>query len=260
MPGCRRRTDRSKAALIVAQTDCLTWIKTTSPAASDIARQGPLIPPVSHKTEQLSWRTRLLHQKQMTIGEGGLALTFAALALLCIVIAAKAYTPEYAFHAYLFAAASVAAVFAIVNRYFDRPAEPAPLTIDGKPNYNMGPVKFATVAAMFWGIAGFTVGLIVGAATRLPGAQLRSALDHLRPHAAAAHLGGDLRLRRQRADRDVVLCRAAHLPRAARRRPRALVRRARLQLLHRDRRHRLSARHHADRRNTPSRNGTPTSG
>ena len=31
--------------------------------------------------------------------------------------------------------------------------------IDGKPNYNMGPVKFATVAAMFWGIAGFTVGL-----------------------------------------------------------------------------------------------------
>jgi hypothetical protein len=33
--------------------------------------------------------------------------------------------------------------------------------IDGKPNYNMGPVKFATVAAMFWGIAGFTVGLII---------------------------------------------------------------------------------------------------
>ena len=32
-------------------------------------------------------------------------------------------------------------------------------SIDGKPNYNMGPVKFATVAAMFWGIAGFTVGL-----------------------------------------------------------------------------------------------------
>jgi hypothetical protein len=26
-----------------------------------------------------------------------------------------------------------------------------PLTIEGKPNYNMGPVKFATVAAVFWG-------------------------------------------------------------------------------------------------------------
>src|SRR4029453_12617458 len=41
----------------------------------------------------------------------------------------------------------------------DRPAEAQPLTIDGKPNYSMGPVKFATVAAVFWGIDGFTVGL-----------------------------------------------------------------------------------------------------
>ena len=80
----------------------------------------------------------------MTIGEGGSALAFAALALLSIVIAAKAYTPEYAFHAYLFSAASVAAVFAIINRYYERPVEPPPLTIDGKPNYNMGPVKFST--------------------------------------------------------------------------------------------------------------------
>jgi hypothetical protein len=37
----------------------------------------------------------------------------------------------------------------------------------------------------------------------------------IRPPAAAAHLGGDLRLRRQRADRDVLLRRPAHLPRAA---------------------------------------------
>ena len=48
--------------------------------------------------------------------------------------------------------------------------------------------------------------------------QSRSALDQLRPPAAAAHLGGDLRLRRQCADRHLVLCRAAHLPRAAGRR------------------------------------------
>jgi cytochrome c oxidase cbb3-type subunit 1 len=98
-------------------------------------------------------------QKSMTTAEAGSALAFAALALVSILIAAQAHTPEYAFHAYLFAAASAAAVFKIVDRYFDRPAEPAPPVIDGKPNYNMGPVKFATVAAMFWGIAGFTVGL-----------------------------------------------------------------------------------------------------
>ncbi len=73
-----------------------------------------------------------------------------------------------AFHAYLFTAASVAAVFAIINRYYERPAEPAPLTIDGKPNYNMGPVKFATVAAVFWGIAGFTVGLYIACELAFP--------------------------------------------------------------------------------------------
>ena len=95
----------------------------------------------------------------MSISEGALALTFAATAFISFFIAAMAHTPEYAFHASLFAAGSAAAVFAIVERYFNRPTTPAPLTIDGKPNYNMGPVKFATVAAVFWGIAGFAVGV-----------------------------------------------------------------------------------------------------
>src|ERR1700753_3394565 len=110
--------------------------------------------------------------KYMTWGEGGLAAAFAALAFVAIVVAAKAYTPEYAFHAYLFSAASVAAVFAILNRYFNRPAEPAPLTVDGKPNYTMGPVKFSTIAAMFWGIAGFLVGLYIACELAFPGLNL----------------------------------------------------------------------------------------
>jgi len=115
----------------------------------------------------------LAPQKRMTIGEGGLALTFAALALLSIVIAAKAYTPEYAFHAYLFTAASIAAVFAIANRYFDRPAEKAPpVTADGRPNYNMGPVKFAIIASVFWGVAGFLIGVIIALQLAYPGLNL----------------------------------------------------------------------------------------
>ena len=110
----------------------------------------------------------LASQKNMTAGEGGLALGLTALAFGSLVVAAKAYTPEYAFHAYLFTIASVAAVFAIVNRYYERPDELAPLTIDGKPNYNMGPVKFATVAAMVWGIAGFAVGLYIACELAFP--------------------------------------------------------------------------------------------
>jgi len=85
-------------------------------------------------------------RKSMTIGEGGTALAFAALAVSSIFVAAGAHTPEYAFHAWLSAAASIATVFAIVNRYYERPAQLPPATIEDKPNYNMGPVKFATVA------------------------------------------------------------------------------------------------------------------
>ena len=63
-------------------------------------------------------------RKRMSIGEGGSALAFAVLAFLALLIAAKAHTAEYAFHAYLFAAAAVAAVFAVGRLYMDRPAEP----------------------------------------------------------------------------------------------------------------------------------------
>src|SRR5215470_14907549 len=70
----------------------------------------------------------------MTIGEGGAMFAFIILAMLSIVVAAKAYTPEYAFHAYLFAAASVGAALAITNRYFKRSRELPPPTVDGTPN------------------------------------------------------------------------------------------------------------------------------
>jgi len=106
--------------------------------------------------------------KGMTAGEFGLLIVFAALGFLSVVIAAKAHTSAYAFHAYLFAAGSIAAVFAIGNRYMDRSATLPPQTIDGKPNYNMGPVKFATIAAVVWGIAGFLIGVIIALQLAFP--------------------------------------------------------------------------------------------
>ena len=108
----------------------------------------------------------------------------------------------------------------------------------------MGPIKFSAVMSVIWGIAGFAVGLLIASQLAWPALNLRPAVDQLRPPAAAAYVGGDLRLRRQRADRNLVLCRAEDLPRAAGGRSRALVRRRRLQFLHPDRRHRLSARRH----------------
>ncbi len=106
--------------------------------------------------------------KRMSSGELGLVIAGAASAALWILITAKAYTPEYAFHAVLFAVASVATVFAVLNRYYARPAAPPPQKIDGKPNYNIGPVKFGAIASVFWGIAGFTIGLIIALQLAFP--------------------------------------------------------------------------------------------
>jgi cytochrome c oxidase cbb3-type subunit 1 len=104
----------------------------------------------------------------MTGGEFGLGIVLIGLAVFSLLVAAKAYTAAYAFHAGLFCVASAIAAFAIFNRYADRAAEFPPAEIDGKPNYNLGPVKFASLAALFWGIAGFTVGLYIASELAYP--------------------------------------------------------------------------------------------
>jgi cytochrome c oxidase cbb3-type subunit I len=106
-------------------------------------------------------------QKQMAVGEAVAIVGFSVMALLCIVIAGKAVDSGYAFHAFLGAAASIAAVVAVGNRYFDRPAE-TPQEIGGRPNYNFGPVKFTVVASVFWGIAGFMIGLLIASQLAWP--------------------------------------------------------------------------------------------
>src|SRR5689334_10889535 len=110
--------------------------------------------------------------KSMTIGESGLALVFTITAFLCVIASAKALDAPFAFHAALGAAASIASVFVILNRYFDRGATLPPQEINGKPNYNLGPIKFAAGISMFWGIAGFLVGLIIASQLAWPALNL----------------------------------------------------------------------------------------
>ena len=77
-------------------------------------------------------RESAMHQpsmsKSMTSGESGLAVVFAVTAFLCVIAAAKALDAPFAFHAALFAAGSLAAVFCIVNRYYERPAALPPVS------------------------------------------------------------------------------------------------------------------------------------
>jgi cytochrome c oxidase cbb3-type subunit I len=104
----------------------------------------------------------------MTQGEAGLGALSAVSAFVFVFVAAKAADGAFAFHALLAAAFSLWACFAIFNRYFERPAELAPQEINGRPNYNMGPIKFGAAISMFWGIAGFLVGLIIASQLAWP--------------------------------------------------------------------------------------------
>src|SRR4026207_2085582 len=97
--------------------------------------------------------------KSMTHGEAGLVLVFSLSAFVCLFAAANAQDTAFAFHAMLSSAASLAAVIVIGNRYFARTEVP-PQEINGRPNYNMGPIKFSAVMSVIWGIAGFAVGLL----------------------------------------------------------------------------------------------------
>ncbi len=100
-------------------------------------------------------------RKSMRGGEVSLIAVLAIIALACLYIAAKTIEPAFAFHMALGVIASAAGIFAIFQRYSGRPAESPPLEIDGKPNYNFGPVKFTTLAALFWGVAGMAVGIYI---------------------------------------------------------------------------------------------------
>src|SRR5215469_232944 len=95
--------------------------------------------------------------KSMTIGEAVLWPLFAALAFLCLIGAGLAHDTAFAFHASLGCVASLFAAFVILNNYYDRPASLPAEEIGGRANYNLGPIKFAAVASVLWGIAGFTV-------------------------------------------------------------------------------------------------------
>ncbi|HTV32804.1 MAG TPA: cytochrome-c oxidase, cbb3-type subunit I [Methylocella sp.] len=110
----------------------------------------------------------LFPAKRMTFAETGLILILAALSLLTFWIAPKAYTASYAFHMALFSAASAIGAAAVFQRYSLRSAFPEPQVIDGRPNYNFGPVKFCTIAAIIWALAGFSVGLYLALELAFP--------------------------------------------------------------------------------------------
>lgn len=108
----------------------------------------------------------------MSLEESAYAVFLGLLFFYCVLAAGKAVDPVFAFHAMIGAAASAVGVILIVRSFIDRDGRIEPQEIGGKPNYNLGPVKFGAIAAMFWGIAGFTVGIWIALELAFPALNL----------------------------------------------------------------------------------------
>ncbi|MCA6101252.1 cytochrome-c oxidase, cbb3-type subunit I [Bradyrhizobium sp. WSM 4400] len=106
--------------------------------------------------------------KSTTMGEAGLMSALAVSAFVFYIAGAMGHDSAFTFHALLASAASLIAAAVILNRYYERPAQLPPAQINGRPNYNLGPIKFASVLAMFWGIAGFSIGLLIASQLAWP--------------------------------------------------------------------------------------------
>ncbi|MGO9420707.1 cbb3-type cytochrome c oxidase subunit I, partial [Roseiarcus sp.] len=106
--------------------------------------------------------------KSLWSGEIGLIAVLAILGLLCLYIAIKTIEPAYAFHMGLGFICAAIAIFAIFQRFNKRDAARPPLEINGLPNYNFSVVKFTTVMALFWGLAGMAVGVYIASELAFP--------------------------------------------------------------------------------------------
>jgi cytochrome c oxidase cbb3-type subunit 1 len=137
-----------------------------------------------------------------------LKLVILGVVVVCAAIAANyARDAAYLVHMLLFMAAG-GGLFLYTLRRMGEPAAPVPTH-----EYMDGPVRAAAIATAFWGVVGFLAGRLHRLPAGLSGAELRMGprLPELRAASSPAHLGGDLRLRRQRASGGVVLHRAADL-------------------------------------------------
>ncbi len=103
---------------------------------------------------------RPVQSKSLTIEEGAFAAFLVLLALICIFVTAKADDGVMGFHAAVGAIFAALGVYFIFRGYSGRTMNVAQ-EIDGRPNYQYGPIKFGILASVFWGVAGFLVGDIL---------------------------------------------------------------------------------------------------
>jgi cytochrome c oxidase cbb3-type subunit 1 len=103
----------------------------------------------------------------------GLAATFA------VIVASLTHDPNFAIHAWIVVLAALVAIVAGLNT-FDPEGKPKPV----KGKYLDGVVQAGVIATMFWGLAGFLVGVVIALQLTFPALNLDTAYTNfgrLRP-------------------------------------------------------------------------------
>ena len=102
----------------------------------------------------------------MTTAAWAVAISLIAGAFLFIGIAANAQDVPMAVHSWIFVAAFLAGVMAIGNRHMNA-TQGGQLADDGT-GYADGVIKAGAIATLFWGVAGFLVGVVIALQLAFP--------------------------------------------------------------------------------------------
>lgn len=89
-------------------------------------------------------------------------------ALIGILLSAKAVDPVMMIHGMLFSIASVISAFALISRHYSSLNIPVLTNGNGKIDYNVDIVKAGVIASTFWGVIGFSVGLVIALQLAFP--------------------------------------------------------------------------------------------
>ena len=88
--------------------------------------------------------------------------------LLGVILSAKAVDPTMMLHGMVFSIAAVLSAFALIARNYRNISTPSLADANGSVNYNTEIIKAGIIASTFWGVVGFSVGLVIALQLAFP--------------------------------------------------------------------------------------------
>ena len=92
-------------------------------------------------------------------------ISLGVVALVAVIVAAKGHDAAFIFHAYVISAVALGLILYYSRSYSFAPAVPAPAT---ESTYFDEVVKAGVIATVFWGVAGFLLGVVIASQLAWP--------------------------------------------------------------------------------------------